>query len=72
MPLAADDLYYKLLILQVLLYLLAVLGWWLERLGFRRFGLGPLVMFVALNITTLRAWWDILGGALPSNMGKSL
>lgn len=56
------DPYFYLMALQGVLYLLAVLGWHYQRCGQgSRIG-GALLMFVALNVTTVTAWWDALRG----------
>ncbi|MBL8852260.1 MAG: glycosyltransferase family 2 protein [Planctomycetaceae bacterium] len=60
--LVAHDPYFYLMALQGVLYLLAALGWHYQRSGQgSRIG-GTLLMFVALNVTTVTAWWDAFRG----------
>lgn len=54
--------YRVLLALQVAFYLLAALAWVLHRSGKRVALLGPVLMFVSLNVTTLAALWDACRG----------
>jgi cellulose synthase/poly-beta-1,6-N-acetylglucosamine synthase-like glycosyltransferase len=54
--------YQTLLGAQGVLYLAALCGWGLSRLGRRAPLLGTALMFVALNLTTVLALWDALRG----------
>ena len=56
------DLYRVILILQMLFYMAALLGWLSQRFGKRSRLLGPFLMFVSLNITTMFALWDAARG----------
>jgi cellulose synthase/poly-beta-1,6-N-acetylglucosamine synthase-like glycosyltransferase len=47
---------------QALLYATALSGWWGGRAGVRVPGTGVALMFCALNLTTLLAWWDAAHG----------
>lgn len=56
------DPYFYLMALQGTLCLLAALGWHYQRTGHAsRIG-GALLMFAALNVTTVTAWWDAIRG----------
>jgi biofilm PGA synthesis N-glycosyltransferase PgaC len=60
--LAAFDPYFYLMAVQGVIYLLAALGWHYQRSGHgSRLG-GAFLMFVALNLTTVSAWWDAVRG----------
>lgn len=60
--LVAHDPYFYLMALQGVVYLLAALGWHYQRSGHgSRLG-GTFLMFIALNVTTVTAWWDALRG----------
>lgn len=56
------DPYFGLLAAQGVLYLAAALGWHYQRRGVGVRFTGVLLMFVALNVTTVSAWWDALRG----------
>lgn len=58
----APEVYQTLLGAQGVLYLAALCGWGLARLGRRAPLLGTALMFVALNVTTVLALWDALRG----------
>lgn len=60
--LVTHDPYFYLMALQGVLYLLAALGWHYQRSGHGSKIGGALLMFVALNATTVTAWWDALRG----------
>lgn len=60
--LRANPVYATLAVAQLVFYTLALLGWWLQREGRKAPLLGPVLMFVALNVTTLLALWDALCG----------
>ncbi len=57
-----SNLYRVILVLQFLFYTAAVVGWFCQRLGKRSRLLGPFLMFVSLNVTTLFALWDAVRG----------
>ena len=50
--------YAVLLALQFSLYTTALCGWWFQCVGRRSRVFGPSLMFLALNVTTVRALWD--------------
>lgn len=54
--------YVALLAAQAVLYLAALTGWGLSRLGHRAPLVGTALMFVALNLTTVLALWDAVRG----------
>ena len=60
--LVTADPYFQLMAVQGILYLCAALGWHYQRRGVSTRFSGVLLMFVALNITTVKAWWDALRG----------
>lgn len=57
-----SQFYRTLLILQILFYFAAILGWVFQKMGKRSRLLGPFLMFLSLNITTLFALWDAARG----------
>ena len=60
--LAGDPWYLCFASVQGAFYLTAFMGWHYQRIGRRSAVFGPSLMFVALNLTTLAAWWDAMRG----------
>lgn len=60
--LVAADPYFALMAMQGVLYLAAALGWHYQQRGVGARLSGTVLMFVALNVTTVKAWWDALRG----------
>jgi cellulose synthase/poly-beta-1,6-N-acetylglucosamine synthase-like glycosyltransferase len=60
--LSAAPLYASAMLLQVAFYLAAFCAWLLQRRSLRAPLLGPVLMFVSLNLTTLAALWDACRG----------
>jgi cellulose synthase/poly-beta-1,6-N-acetylglucosamine synthase-like glycosyltransferase len=56
--LAAQPAYLVLLLVQAAFYASAGWGWWCQRRGRRSRLFGASLMFLTLNLTTLRALWD--------------
>jgi len=57
-----DVLYFWALLLQLVFYVLAIVGWLLQAVGVKTGVLGVPLMFTSLNLTTGLAWIDILSG----------
>ena len=60
--LASDPRYLCLASVQGAFYVTAFMGWYYQHIGRRSAVFGPSLMFVALNLTTLAAWWDAMRG----------
>ena len=66
-----QPLYRWCLYAQVALYALAVLGWFLQKVKVQAGLLGIPLMFVAMNITTVLAWWDVFTGRYEVTWDRS-
>jgi cellulose synthase/poly-beta-1,6-N-acetylglucosamine synthase-like glycosyltransferase len=70
--LAAYPLYRVLFVAQLAFYAAAVCGWCYQQLGRRSQLFGPFLMFLILNLTTIRALWDALRSRYDVTWKKAL
>jgi cellulose synthase/poly-beta-1,6-N-acetylglucosamine synthase-like glycosyltransferase len=71
LALASLPAYRVLLILQGVFYCAAIGGWMLARHGRKASVLGPVLMFVSLNVTTAFALWDACRGRFRAAWQKT-
>ena len=69
--LLADPLYAALLVIHLLFYLVALVGWGMQETGVKAGWIGAPLIFVGLNVSTCLAWGDALQGKYSSTWDRS-